>query len=148
MHLHLHALCAPSRFEQQDRWTNAHELELEGDRLAEVGGEIHARTNGDRVQPIETQFAGKLYAPNVYAASVGGEGGWLDFAWQGIDHLGIWLAYGGWPAPGGRHQIALEPTTAPVDHLGDALNSGMAISLDPGGKRSWQVSLTLRAGNS
>jgi hypothetical protein len=101
----------------------------------------------DHVQSVETHFAGKFYAPNVDAASVGGEGGWLDFTWEGVDHLGIWLAYGGWPAAGNIHHVALEPTTAPADHLGDALKSGTGISLNPGDKRSWKVSLTLRPGN-
>jgi hypothetical protein len=80
---------------------------------------------------------------------VGGENGWLDLEWSGIDHLGIWLTYGAWPAPGSSiHHVALEPTTAPVDHLGQAIGRGTALVLQPGASTSWRVTMTLSAENS
>ncbi len=93
----------------------------------------------DRVQPADRRFAGKFYARVLdNRAVVGRDGSYLTLRWSdGLD-LGIWLNYGGWPAPGGPHHIALEPTSAPVDHLGQAL----ATSIPPGGSRNWAVTLT------
>ncbi len=101
----------------------------------------------DVVHPSDTQFAGKLYASAVPGAraSVSGPRGAIDIAWDGVAHLGIWLNYGGWPAPGNGHHIALEPTTAPVDHLGQALEQGSAATLAPGASARWTITMTLRA---
>ena len=97
----------------------------------------------DRVQAASEQFAGKLYASGVHAAAVGDDRGALHIEWgQDVEHLGIWLNYGGWPQAGGVHHIALEPTTAPVDHLGQAVVRGTAITLAPGDSRRWGVTLT------
>ena len=38
-----------------------------------------------------------------------------------LPYAGLWLNYGGWPTPGDMHHLAVEATTAPVDHLGQAL---------------------------
>lgn len=106
----------------------------------------------DIVQPAAIQFAGKLYASHVPTAraSAGGRNGWLDIGWDNdeIAHLGLWLNYGGWPVPGDVHHLALEPTTAPADHLGQALEQGTAIGLPPGASKSWSVTLTLRASDT
>lgn len=103
----------------------------------------------DAVHPATTQFAGKLYASTVPGAraAVSGPRGAIDIAFDNaeIAHLGIWLNYGGWPAPGNGHHIALEPTTAPVDHLGQALEQGSATILAPGASASWTITMTLRA---
>jgi galactose mutarotase-like enzyme len=102
----------------------------------------------DTVRGVEARFAAKLYASDIPAAraSVGGSNGWLDLAWDGVAlrHLGLWLNYGGWPAPGEVHHLALEPTTAPVDHLGQALAGGSAMILAPGTTSRWRVTMTLR----
>ncbi len=101
----------------------------------------------DRVQPALSRFAAKLYASHVPGAraSVGGRNGWLDIGWDDrIGHLGLWLNYGGWPAPGSTHHLALEPTTASADHLGQALEQGTAITLEPGASSRWRVTMTLR----
>lgn len=101
------------------------------------------------VQPTSARFAAKLYASRLNAASVGGEGGWLDFTWTGVPDIGIWLTYGGWPQPGSDvHHVALEPTTAAVDHLGQAIERGNAVTLEPGQTHEWQVRLTLRPGEA
>lgn len=102
----------------------------------------------DAVRPAASHFAAKLYASHIPAAraSIGGRNGWLELAWDNaeIAHLGLWLNYGDWPDTGDVHHIALEPTTAPVDHLGQALEQGSAVVLDPGASKTWRVTLTLR----
>ena len=103
----------------------------------------------DAVHHADTHLAAKLYASDLPAASVsvGGANGWLTLAWDKSElrHLGLWLNYGGWPMPGDAHHLALEPTTAPVDHLGQALEQGTAITLAPGTTSRWGVALTLDA---
>jgi len=98
----------------------------------------------DRVQPAASAFAGKFYAAvPSRTARVGRPGQWLTLAWDApIDQLGIWLTYGGWPGPGGHHEIALEPTNAAADTLGEAIDAG-AEPLAPGERRAWRVSLSL-----
>ena len=103
----------------------------------------------DAVQPVSTHLAAKLYASNIPTAkvSVGGRNGWLDIGWNKaeIAHLGIWFNYGGWPETGDVHHIALEPTTAPADHLGQALEQGNDVTLAPGAAKRWSIAMTLRA---
>lgn len=103
----------------------------------------------DTVRGIEAQFAAKLYASEIPGAraTIGGSRGWIELAWDGneVRHLGLWLNYGGWPEPGYSHHLALEPTTAPVDHLGEALAQGTAHILDPGVTSRWRVTMTLWA---
>jgi len=98
----------------------------------------------DTVQPAATRFAAKLYASDVSRAAITGANGRLELAWEGVRHLGLWLNYGGWPAPGDVHHVALEPTTAPVDHLGQALAQDTALILASGATTRWRVTLTLR----
>ncbi len=98
----------------------------------------------DTVQPADAHFAAKLYASDVFRAAIAGANGRLELAWEGVRHLGLWLNYGGWPTPGDVHHLALEPTTAPVDHLGQALAQGTAITLGPGLTSRWRVTMTLR----
>ncbi len=99
----------------------------------------------DKVQSVDTRFAAKLYAPDVRHAAVGGLNGRLVLDWEGIDHLGIWLTYGAWPQPGPIHHVALEPTTAPIDHLGQGIANGSAVTLAPGAETRWRARLTLEA---
>lgn len=102
----------------------------------------------DRVESAQAQAAAKLYVDDL----PGGPGfvgndtdGWLRIAWSPwITALGLWLNYGGWPGPGGTHHIGLEPTNAPVDHLGQAIARGTA-PLPPGASARWSVTYTLRA---
>jgi hypothetical protein len=95
--------------------------------------------------PEPNGFMAKLYAdvPADARAFVGGPDRWLGIGWDGHDigHLGFWLTYGGWPAPGpdSAHHLAIEPTTAPADHLGQAVAGGKDHPLPPGGRREWSV---------
>ena len=104
----------------------------------------------DRVYPADEHFAGKLYASGIATASVGSARGRLDLAWTGagLNQVGLWLNYGGWPGPGATHHIAIEPTTAPVDHLGLGIENGTARTLAPGATHGWSVTLTCRHATS
>jgi len=125
-------------------------LSLDGQRIdaAELlwpGGGTVLPFPISQVQPIESRFMAKLFAPHQKQASVGGMDGWLDLAWDGIDHLGIWLAYGAWPSPGPIHHVALEPTTDALDHLGQVIDRGSTKPIEPGETRRWRVTMTLRS---
>jgi galactose mutarotase-like enzyme len=100
----------------------------------------------DIVQPSSSAIAAKLYARDLpqRSVAVGRDGAWLVIDWDAsIPSLGIWMTYGGWPSPGGVHQLAPEPTSASADNLGDALAKGAAVLLQPGGRRRWTVRFTL-----
>jgi galactose mutarotase-like enzyme len=123
-----------------------------GSHVLDANSVSWPETNGvlpfplDAVQGPATGFAGKLYAevPASASAAIGHDGQWLRIGWDAsITTLGIWLNYGGWPAGPGSHHIAIEPTTAPADHLGDALDAGRAAWLKPGASASWTITLTL-----
>jgi galactose mutarotase-like enzyme len=97
------------------------------------------------VQPANSGFAGKFYASNMAErrARIGHPGEWLEIAWDpSIEHLGIWLTYGGWPETGGHQEAALEPTSSAADHLGQVIAAG-APPLAPRGQREWQVTFTV-----
>ncbi|MCX7301657.1 MAG: hypothetical protein NTX73_15035 [Rhodobacterales bacterium] len=101
------------------------------------------------VVPEPNGFMAKLYAdvPADACAFVGGPDRWLGIQWDGKEngHLGFWLTYGAWPAPGpgSMHHLAIEPTTAPADHLGQAIASGQDHALAPGRRREWSVRLVV-----
>ena len=99
----------------------------------------------DEVQPEAARFAGKFYGEGgIRRAALGRDGEWLVIAWQApIEALGVWLNYGGWPEPPRGHHLALEPTTAAADHLGQALAAGRAARIAPGGTATWTITLTL-----
>lgn len=125
--------------------------------LARVGGSVPAaampwpdsrRELGfrlDEVQPAAAGFAGKFYDQGGERRAALGHGDqWLVIGWSSpIEALGIWLNYGGWPDPPRGHHLALEPTTAPADHLGEALAAGKAAWIKPGAAATWTITLTL-----
>ena len=92
-------------------------------------------------------WAAKLYAvPPGPVAAVAPDGARLSFEWDRdvTPALGIWLAYGGWPADGMPvEQVALEPTTSSDDHLEGALAGGRARWLAGGESARWWVRLTV-----
>lgn len=89
----------------------------------------------------------KLYAGPLEqgrAGVSGVDGSWLGLAWDVAvaPYLGIWLSNGGWPEPGrGVRQHALEPTTAPVNDLSEAVASGLALWVQPAEQRAWWARL-------
>ncbi|HVY52490.1 MAG TPA: hypothetical protein VHA07_13135 [Devosia sp.] len=146
----LHALLA---VEPEDRidLPGVHSVEVA--YLARAGERIEAARlpwtgpNGvlphplDQVQPPDSLLAGKFYATGLPGgvARIGQPGRMLEIGWDGsIADLGIWMTYGAWPEPGGNYEVALEPTNAPADHVGQAIEAG-ALPLSPGQTRSWTV---------
>jgi galactose mutarotase-like enzyme len=94
----------------------------------------------DEVHPATTNMAAKLYASGLKWAAVGHDGEWLRISWDGaLDHLGLWYNYGAWPSRGDLHHIAIEPTTSPSDHLGQALNDDGPGALPAGQAIEWTV---------
>lgn len=98
----------------------------------------------DEAQPESARFAGKFYdRSNARSAALGHGDQWLVIGWhEPIDSLGVWLNYGGWPDPPRGHHVALEPTTAPVDHLGQALDTGSAAWIKRGAAATWTITLS------
>ena len=107
----------------------------------------------DVVDSVEAGRAAKLYVdapPVMRVAATGTDGAELRFEWDRAfaPALGIWLDYGGWPAgEEGRHQVALEPTTAPDDDLASAMAADRARVIKPGEPVSWTVALELVPGS-
>jgi galactose mutarotase-like enzyme len=100
-----------------------------------------------QAQPGSSNFMGKLYAENIpgRSATIGHPGARLEIAWDdSIAHLGIWITYAAWPNKGDHYEIALEPTNAPSDHVGQTIADGYP-PLAPGERRTWQVRLTASA---
>lgn len=98
-------------------------------------------------QPASSNFMGKLYAENIPGGSarIGHGDAWLEIAWdESIAHLGIWITYGAWPERGGHYEVALEPTNAPSDHVGQTIADGYP-PLAPGERRTWRVTMTATA---
>lgn len=105
-------------------------------------------TLGFQLSDVQSEFAGfagKFYTEECMgSASIGRDQRWLVINWGApIVALGLWANYGGWPEPPCSHHLALEPTTAPADHLAQALEQGKAAWLAPGDVAEWHVSLSL-----
>ena len=100
-----------------------------------------------KAQPASVNFMGKMYAENIPGglARIGHPGARLEIAWdESIAHLGIWITYGAWPEKGGHYEVALEPTNAPSDHVGQTIAGGYP-PLAPRERRTWTVRLTATA---
>jgi galactose mutarotase-like enzyme len=132
-----------------------------GQRLgARYSSHAWPRTVNDRMTVIDLGMAGgiedgvgdKLFAP---APSEG----WA--AVERVQHglrievqfdpirspwLGLWLCYGGWPQGRTNRQqcVAIEPCTAPVDSLEEAVAAGQARSLMPGQSDEWPMRIRVR----
>jgi galactose mutarotase-like enzyme len=78
------------------------------------------------------------------------DGGMLEFEWNPaeIPHLGLWMNLGAWSGCGSLpyFNLGIEPSTAPVDRLGDACDQGSVRRLEPGAEASWTLSVRLKAG--
>lgn len=94
--------------------------------------------------------AAKYYASRARLGRVRARNGdLLEFSWDSsvIPALGVWLDFGGWPLGGPPvEQVALEPTSSPDDHLGDAMAHGRAWSLPSAAALRWWVRLTSTPG--
>ena len=94
----------------------------------------------------DVSLALKLYSERLQrgAAAVVAPDGWLGLRFDpaAVPFLGVWLDYGGWPAPGqGLYHVALEPSTGDADHLDVALDRGSCSVLPPTGRLTWQLEL-------
>jgi galactose mutarotase-like enzyme len=60
--------------------------------------------------------------------------------------LGLWLCYGGWPEGRTNRQqcVAIEPCTAPVDSLAEAIAAAQARQLEPGQSDEWPMRICAR----
>jgi galactose mutarotase-like enzyme len=61
--------------------------------------------------------------------------------------LGLWLCYGGWPEGSATRQqcVAIEPCTAPVDSLAEAIAAGQSRRLEPGQSDEWPMRIHVRS---
>jgi galactose mutarotase-like enzyme len=101
----------------------------------------------DQIQPRTSHFAGKFIIAGVPGsrARIGQAGGWLELSWDNaIADLGLWITYGAWPKPGGHYEVAIEPSSAPADHLGQAIEGG-AEPLHASETRQWEVRMRVSA---
>ncbi|HEY6057745.1 MAG TPA: hypothetical protein VIV06_06920, partial [Candidatus Limnocylindrales bacterium] len=96
----------------------------------------------DEVRAAESGQALKLYAGPVergWTVAETTDGGRLQVSWDTsfARFVGLWLDYGGWPAAPDmpRHEVAIEPTTAPADDLATAIAGGHAERLAGGERR-------------
>ncbi|GGG99708.1 hypothetical protein [Silvibacterium dinghuense] len=73
----------------------------------------------------------------------------IEFDPQLTPWLGLWLCYGGWPEGAANRQnaIAIEPCTAPMDSLAQAMETGYGRTLAPGEAASWWMSIRVRSGS-
>jgi galactose mutarotase-like enzyme len=60
--------------------------------------------------------------------------------------LGLWLCYGGWPEGHAHRQqcVAIEPCTAPVDSLAEAMARGQSRRLEPGESDQWLMRIRVQ----
>ncbi len=81
----------------------------------------------------------------VLACPEGREQLWLSFDSSKLPFVGLWENYLGWHGAGDTpyFNLAIEPTTAPHDSLGDALVDGSARWLKPGQSCDWSLRLRL-----
>lgn len=128
-----------------------------GLHLATTGGgvdwPIARRADGSTVDlslvpPVGAGLALKLAGDAPPAGPVRArqpDGSSLAIGWDRAfaPSLGLWLDAGGWPAGEGRHQVALEPATAPTDDLSDAIRDRRSIRLGGRERREWWVRLLL-----
>lgn len=99
------------------------------------------------VRGVEARTAIKAYVPAasgpVVVRQPDGAELILDWDRRVAPVLGIWIDAGGWPADDGRHQVALEPATAPFDDLAAAFDAGHASWLPAGGQLTWWTTMTV-----
>jgi galactose mutarotase-like enzyme len=99
------------------------------------------------VQGPDACFAGKFFAigEQMQGARFGGPSESIEMRWNGLDHIGLWVTYGGWPSPNDIVSVAVEPTTSSHDSLATAVEQGGEVrTLAARGIAEWQVSLSLR----
>lgn len=133
-----------------------------GDRLGAKGtGHSWPRTKSAAGEAIDLSLAGRIgdgIGDKVFAQSP--LEGWaaivrpkrgvrieVGFDPRQMPWLGLWLCYGGWPQGMARRQqcVALEPCTAPMDSLAEAIEQRSARNLAPGKFDSWAMQVRVQA---
>lgn len=99
------------------------------------------------IQGVEAAIALKAYADSAPAPATAyqpdGAGLTIDWDRRVAPALGVWIDAGGWPVGEARHQVALEPTTAPFDDLTTALAADRATWVRPGRDVRWWTTISL-----
>jgi len=94
----------------------------------------------------EAGFVQKTYARahGMVSAGLDGKVEAIRFCWDGteIPYAGLYICCGGHPAGSPRHQVAIEPATAPAE----CPSKAERLPVAPGESRSWQVRIVLSAG--
>jgi galactose mutarotase-like enzyme len=95
----------------------------------------------------EGRFAEKYYFTGTvkkgYAAlsdPVTGESVTFSFPVEQVPYLAVWANYGGF---GGHYQLALEPATGRMDHLGEAVRRDEVAVVEAGEVYTWHLEVSL-----
>lgn len=133
------------------------EVQVEGSARLGAKGTKHAwpRTRTAQGEAIDLSVAGGIVdgiGDKLFTASPAE--GWaalervraglrieVQFDAERSPWLGLWLCYGGWPEGKANRQqcVALEPCTAPVDSLAEAIAVGQGRRLEPGKSDEWPM---------
>lgn len=154
-----HPLFAVDRGDWVDLPPSVVRVDVEGSAHLRLGARhsSHAwpRTVNNRMEVVDLSVAGgiedgtgdKLFAPapaEGWAAVERVQPGLrveVQFDPERTPWLGLWLCYGGWPEGKRNRQqcVAIEPCTAPVDSLVEAVAAGQARTLEPGESHEWPM---------
>jgi galactose mutarotase-like enzyme len=159
-----HPLFAVDRGDWVDLPPSVDRVEVEGSAHLRLGARrsSHAwpRTVNNRKEVVDLSLAGgiedgigdKLFAPapaEGWAAVERARHGVrveVQFDPKRTPWLGLWLCYGGWPEGQGNRQqcVAIEPCTASVDSLAEAMAAGQGRTLEPGQSDEWPMRIRVR----
>lgn len=109
------------------------DLSTTGDIRDRVGDKLYARAPLEGWAAVERKSIGLRVL--------------VEFDASLTPYMGLWLCYGGWPERRSIRQqcVALEPCTAPVDSLAEAMEKGWARKLGPGQADAWWTAITVAA---
>ncbi|BBI35466.1 hypothetical protein [Cohnella abietis] len=112
--------------------------------VAEVQGKLNSL---DSMPALSTNRFQKLYVnPDLHCSwcmvldPSTGEAFRFDYDPSQLPYTGIWMNAGGWA---GEYQVALEPSTGYLDHLGEAFATGRCASIEAGEGRSWELACSI-----
>ena len=100
-----------------------------------------------KLRTREARLAAKMYGAvsGRFRAAVGRPDDYLCFEWSHRDapFVGLWLNFGGWPSEEPTYHLAIEPTSAPADHLAGARDLSRERVLEPGSLHAWSVRISV-----
>ncbi|MDR9414962.1 MAG: hypothetical protein RI564_01670 [Gracilimonas sp.] len=108
------------------------------------------------VQGVNSNFASKVFVKDPHTKKAGlyrrGEDQSIvfDFTYSGIEQLGIWMTYKGWPENSNNkdYTVALEPTTTSMDSLSEAIEQNDAKYIRAGESIDWSLKVLIENGRS